>query len=154
MAIKDEYEVARLYAESDFLQKIGERFEGDYTLQFHLAPPLLARPDPKTGKVKKLAFGPWMLTGFKWLAKARRYRGSRWDVFGRSAERQLERSLLADYEADLARMAGKLDRTTLGDAIALANLPEKIRGFGHVKRRNIDAAMPERNALRARLGLA
>ncbi|BAO28452.1 indolepyruvate ferredoxin oxidoreductase family protein [Sulfuritalea hydrogenivorans] len=154
MAIKDEYEVARLYAETDFLQKIGERFEGDYTLQFHLAPPLLARPDPKTGKVKKLAFGPWMLTGFKWLAKARRYRGSRWDVFGRSAERQLERSLLADYEADLARMAGKLDRTTLGDAIALANLPEKIRGFGHVKRRNIDAAMPERDALRARLGLA
>jgi indolepyruvate ferredoxin oxidoreductase len=154
MAIKDEYEVARLYAESDFLQKIGERFEGDYTLQFHLAPPVLARPDPTTGKVKKMAFGPWMLTTFKWLAKARRFRGTHWDVFGRSDERKLERRLLADYEADLDGLSGKLNRTTLGDAIALASLPEKIRGFGHVKRRSIDAAMPERDTLRTRLGLA
>ena len=153
MAIKDEYEVARLYAETDFLQKIDERFEGDYTLKFHLAPPLLARPDPKTGRVKKMAFGPWMLTAFKWLAKARRYRGSRWDIFGRSDERRLERSLLAGYEADLAALPEKLERATLGDAIALAKLPEKIRGFGHVKRRSIDAALPERHALRAKLGL-
>jgi len=154
MAIKDEYEVARLYAETDFLQMVGERFEGDYTLQFHLAPPMLARPDPKTGKVRKMAFGPWMLTVFKWLAKARRLRGTPWDVFGRGDERKLERRLLADYESDLDRLPGKLDRTTLGDAIALASLPEKIRGFGHVKRRGIDAAMPERDTLRARLGLA
>jgi indolepyruvate ferredoxin oxidoreductase len=153
MAIKDEYEVARLYAETGFLQKISDSFEGDYTLRFHLAPPLLARPDPKSGQVKKMAFGPWMLTGFKWLAKARRYRGSRWDVFGRSDERQLERRLLADYEADLAALLPVLQRTTLIDAIALARLPEKIRGFGHVKRRCIDAAAPERAALKARLGL-
>jgi indolepyruvate ferredoxin oxidoreductase len=153
MAIKDEYEVARLYAETDFVQKLGERFEGGYTLQFHLAPPLLARPDPKTGRVKKMAFGPWMLTAFKWLAKARRFRGSRWDVFGRSEERRLERALLTDYEADLIALLPKLERTTLGDAIALAMLPEKIRGFGHVKRRSMDAAAPEREALRARLGL-
>jgi len=145
--------VARLYAETDFLQKIGERFEGEYTLQFHLAPPLLARPDPTTGKVKKMAFGPWMLTAFKWLAKARGYRGSRWDIFGRSEERRLERALLAGYEADLAALPAKLERTNLGDAIALASLPEKIRGFGHVKRRSMDAAAPEREALRARLGL-
>jgi indolepyruvate ferredoxin oxidoreductase len=153
MAIKDEYEVARLYAETDFVQKISEAFEGSYTLSFHLAPPLLARPDPKTGKVKKMTFGPWMLTAFKWLAKARRYRGSRWDIFGRSDERRLERTLLADYEADLAALLPKLERTTLIDAIALARLPEKIRGFGHVKRRSIDAAEPERAALRVRLGL-
>jgi indolepyruvate ferredoxin oxidoreductase len=154
MAIKDEYEVARLYAETDFLQKISEGFEGDYTLRFHLAPPLLARPDPKTGRVKKMAFGPWMLTAFTWLAKARRYRGSRWDVFGRSEERRLERALLADYEADLAALLPKLERTTLIDAISLASLPEKIRGFGHVKRRSIDAAGPEQAALKTRLGLA
>ena len=153
MAIKDEYEVARLYAETGFLQKISDSFEGGYTLRFHLAPPLLARHDPKSGQVKKMAFGPWMLTGFKWLAKARRYRGSRWDVFGRSDERQLERRLLADYEADLAALLPVLQRTTLIDAIALARLPEKIRGFGHVKRRSIDAAAPERAALKARLGL-
>ncbi len=153
MAIKDEYEVARLYAETGFVQKISEGFEGDYTLRFHLAPPLLTRPDPTTGRVNKMAFGPWMLTAFKWLAKARRYRGSRWDIFGRSDERRLERTLLADYEADLAALLPKLERTTLIDAIALARLPERIRGFGHVKRRSIDAARPEREALRARLGL-
>jgi indolepyruvate ferredoxin oxidoreductase len=153
MAIKDEYEVARLYAETDFVQKISEGFEGNYTLSFHLAPPLLARPDPKTGRVKKMTFGPWMLTAFKWLAKARRYRGSRWDVFGRSDERRLERALLAGYEADLAALLPKLERTTLIDAIALARLPEKIRGFGHVKQRSIDAARPEREALRGQLGL-
>jgi indolepyruvate ferredoxin oxidoreductase len=153
MAIKDEYEVARLYAETDFVQKISEGFEGDYTLRFHLAPPLLARPDPKTGRVKKMAFGPWMLTAFKWLAKARRYRGSRWDVFGRSDERRLERNLLADYEAELAALLPKLERATLIDAITLARLPETIRGFGHVKRRSIDAVRPERAALKLRLGL-
>ena len=154
MAIKDEYEVARLYAETDFVQKISESFEGDYTLQFHLAPPLLARPDPTTGKVKKMAFGPWMLTAFKWLARARRFRGSNWDIFGRNEERRLERALLADYEADLAAMLPKLVRATLVDALALARLPEKIRGFGHVKRRSIDAAASERIALRGRLGLS
>jgi indolepyruvate ferredoxin oxidoreductase len=153
MAIKDEYEVARLYAETDFVQKISEGFDGDYTLRFHLAPPLLARPDPKTGRVKKMAFGPWMLTAFKWLAKARRYRGSRWDVFGRSDERRLERNLLADYEAELAALLPKLERATLIDAITLARLPETIRGFGHVKRRSIDAVRPERAALKLRLGL-
>ncbi|MDP1611216.1 MAG: indolepyruvate ferredoxin oxidoreductase family protein [Sulfuritalea sp.] len=154
MAIKDEYEVARLYAETGFLQKIGERFEGEYTLRFHLAPPLLARPDPNTGKVKKIAFGPWMLTAFKWLAKARKYRGTRWDIFGRSEERRLERALLADYEADLAALPAALTRNTLGDAIALAGLPEQIRGFGHVKRRSMDAVAPQRDALRTRLGLS
>ncbi len=153
MAIKDEYEVARLYVEGDFLRQIGERFEGNYTLNIHLAPPLLSRPDPTTGQIRKMAFGPWMLTAFKWLAKARRYRGSRWDVFGRSGERRSERALLAGYESDIAALSGKLERSTLGDAIALARLPEKIRGFGHVKRRSIEAAAPEREALRIRLGL-
>jgi indolepyruvate ferredoxin oxidoreductase len=154
MAIKDEYEVARLYAETDFLRQVGERFEGNYTLRFHLAPPLFARPDPKTGKVQKITFGPWMLTAFRWLARARRHRGSRWDVFGRSEERKRERALLADYESDLAALTARLERVTLGDAIALAKLPEKIRGFGHVKQRSMDAVAPERNALRARLGMA
>ena len=115
---------------------------------------MLARPDPTTGKIRKIAFGPWMLTAFKWLTKARRFRGSRWDVFGRSDERRLERALLADYEADLAALLPKLGRSTLVDAITLARLPEKIRGFGQVKRRSIDAAGPERTALRGRLGLS
>ena len=153
MAIKDEYEVARLYAETDFMQKVAEHFEGDYRLSFHLAPPLLTRADPTTGTLRKMAFGPWLLTAFKWLAKARHCRGSRWDIYGRSEERRLERRLLADYEADLAALLPKLERTTLGNAIALAKLPEEIRGFGHVKRRSINATAPERETLRTRLGL-
>jgi indolepyruvate ferredoxin oxidoreductase len=153
MAIKDEYEVARLYAESDFMQKIGERFEGDFTLRFHFAPPLLARPDPKTGQARKLAFGPWMFTALKWLAKGRWLRGTRWDVFGRSEERRRERALLADYEADIAAVLGKLEHGMLDAAVALAALPEEIRGFGHVRRRSIDGVAAERAALRAKLGI-
>jgi indolepyruvate ferredoxin oxidoreductase len=101
-----------------------------------------------------MAFGPWMLTAFKWLARARGIRGSRWDMFGRSDERRQERALLAGYESDLALLLPGLARSTLVDALALANLPEKIRGFGHVKRRSIDAAVAERDALRTRLGIA
>jgi indolepyruvate ferredoxin oxidoreductase len=95
-----------------------------------------------------------MLTAFKWLAKVRRYRGTRWDIFGRSEERKAERAVLAAYEADLAALPTRLERTTLGDAIALARLPEKIRGFGHVKQRSMDSVAPERETLRKRLGLA
>ena len=154
MAIKDEYEVARLYADPVFRRKLDELFEGDFRLNVHLAPPLLARPDPKTGQVAKLAFGPWIFTAFKWLARARRWRGTRWDVFGRSDERRLERQLLADYEADLAALLPRLDANTLADAIALAGVPESIRGFGHVKRRSIEAAAPQRDSLRAKLALS
>jgi indolepyruvate ferredoxin oxidoreductase len=154
MAIKDEYEVARLYAEPGFRRKLDQLFEGDFRLNVHLAPPLLARPDPKTGQVAKLAFGPWIFTAFKWLARARRWRGTRWDLFGRSEERRLERQLLADYEAELAALLPRLNAGTLDDAIALAALPESIRGFGHVKRRAIEAVAPQRDNLRAKLGLA
>ena len=154
MAIKDEYEVARLYADPEFRRKLDELFEGDFQLNVHLAPPLLARPDPTTGQVAKRSFGPWIFTAFKWLARARRWRGTRWDVFGRSEERRLERQLLADYEADLAGLLPRLNADTLEDAIALSALPEAIRGFGHVKRRAIEAVAPQRDSLRAKLGLA
>ncbi len=154
MAIKDEYEVARLFAETDFIKRLGDQFEGEYSLRFHLAPPVLARPDPNSGRVPKLTFGPWMLTAFKWLAKGRRWRGTRWDLFGRSDERRAERRLLADYEADLAALLPKLATDRLADAVTLASLPEKIRGYGHVKRKAMAAAAPEREALRAKLGIS
>jgi indolepyruvate ferredoxin oxidoreductase len=153
MAIKDEYEVARLYTEGDFRRKLDEVFDGNFSLRIHLAPPLLARPDPKTGHVAKMSFGPWMFGAFRWLAKARRWRGTAWDVFGRSAERRLERRLLADYETDIAALLPSLSAATLDDALALANLPDAIRGFGHVRRQSIDAAGPQRDALRKKLGL-
>ena len=154
MAIKDEYEVARLYSEGDFRRRLDEVFDGDFSLRIHLAPPLLARPDPKTGKITKLSFGPWMFTALKWLAKARRWRGTAWDVFGRSEERRLERRLLADYEADIAALLTKLSPATLNDAVALAKLPDAIRGFGHVRRQGIDASAPQREALIKKLGLS
>ena len=99
LAIKDEYEVARLYTETDFAARIAAQFEGDYKLTFHLAPPLLAKADPVTGVPRKMTFGPWMMTAFRMLAKLRRFRGSALDVFGRTAERRMERALIGDYEA-------------------------------------------------------
>jgi indolepyruvate ferredoxin oxidoreductase len=152
LAIKDEYEVARLYAETDFLALVAAQFAGDYRLRFHLAPPLLARPDPTTGHIAKRSFGPWMMTAFKWLARARRWRGTRWDLFGRSAERRQERQLIADYEDDIRLILERLDANTLPAASALAAWPEEIRGFGPVKTRNIDVARPRRERLRASLG--
>jgi indolepyruvate ferredoxin oxidoreductase len=151
LAIKDEYEVARLYAETDFLAQVAEQFEGDYHLRFHLAPPLLARPDPTTGHIAKRRFGPWMMTAFKWLARARRWRGTRWDLFGRSAERRQERQLIADYEDDVRLMLERLDADTLTAAGALASWPEEIRGFGPIKAKNIKLVQPRRESLRASL---
>src|SRR3546814_17831249 len=64
MAYKDEYEVARLYTDGNFLKKLNAQFEGDFKLSFHLAPPLTNRADPTTGEAKKSEFGPWMLRAF------------------------------------------------------------------------------------------
>jgi indolepyruvate ferredoxin oxidoreductase len=100
LAPKDEYEVARLYAETDFLKHLGETFEGNFRLSFHLAPPLFSQPGPD-GRPKKIAFGPWLMPVLKWLAKARKLRGSWLDPFRFGQDKQSERKLLADYEADL-----------------------------------------------------
>jgi indolepyruvate ferredoxin oxidoreductase len=153
LAIKDEYEVARLYAETDFLDRVRDRFEGDYRLHFHLAPPVFARLDPATGRIRKREFGPWTMTLFRWLAKARRLRGTPLDLFARLPERRLERRLLAEYEDDVAAVLGRLAPATLDAAVELASLPEAIRGFGHVKAGSIAAAMPRRSRLRELLDL-
>jgi indolepyruvate ferredoxin oxidoreductase len=151
LAIKDEYEVARLFAETDFLAKIDAAFEGDYALHFHLAPPLLARPDPTTGRIRKRKFGPWMMAAFRWLAKMRKLRGTRWDIFAGSADRKLERELLADYEADVALILARLDAAKLPAAVELAEWPDAVRGFGPVKQKSALAARRSREELRARL---
>jgi indolepyruvate ferredoxin oxidoreductase len=152
LAIKDEYEVARLYAESDFLARVDAAFEGEYTLRFQFAPAWLARPDPTSGRISKIAFGPWMMTAFKWLARARKLRGSRWDLFGRSAERKLDRQAIADFEADTAAILATLGPDTLAVAIELAALPQAVRGFGHVRQKSALAARQTGDSLRARLG--
>ncbi|MCL4761706.1 MAG: indolepyruvate ferredoxin oxidoreductase family protein [Burkholderiales bacterium] len=150
LAIKDEYEVARLHAETGFEQRIAAQFEGDYRLTFHLAPPILARPDPVTGVPRKRAFGPWMMPAFRALAKLRRLRGTALDVFGRTAERRRERALIGEYEAVVDELLAKLDPHNLGTAVEIARLPLDIRGFGHVKERNLEAVKRREAELLAR----
>ncbi|MGL1831998.1 indolepyruvate ferredoxin oxidoreductase family protein [Rhodocyclaceae bacterium SMB388] len=140
LAYKDEYEVARMYADSDFLKRVGEQFEGDYKLVFHLAPPALADRDPLTGELKKKAYGPWMLKAMRMLAKFRHLRGSMLDPFARSHDRKLDRELIADYERVVEEIIGGLERANHETAIELAAIPEQIRGFGHVRERYLAGA--------------
>jgi indolepyruvate ferredoxin oxidoreductase len=140
LAVKDEYEVARLHADPAFRAKIGAQFEGDYKLNFHLAPPLLARIDPATGKPKKMRFGPWMMTAFGVLARLKFLRGSAFDVFGRTAERRAERALIGEYERLVDELLARLAADNHALAMQLAGLPEEIRGYGHVKEKSLAAA--------------
>ena len=151
LAIKDEYEVARLYTDPAFMTKIRDSFEGDFRLNFHLAPPLLAKIDHNTGHPKKQAYGPWMMRAFGLLAKLRFLRGGSFDIFGRTAERRMERQLITDYEADIALILERLDAGDTDVATRLASLPEQIRGFGHVKAANVGKAEAQRALLRAAL---
>jgi indolepyruvate ferredoxin oxidoreductase len=133
MAYKDEYEVARLHTQTGFVERIAEQFEGDYKLVFHLAPPILSQLDPVSGEPKKKSFGPWMLTAFRLLAKLKGLRGGALDVFGYSAERKMERQLIADYFALVDALLAGVTAANYDTAIDLAAIPEHIRGFGHVK---------------------
>jgi indolepyruvate ferredoxin oxidoreductase len=140
MAYKDEYEVARLYTDSAFLKKLQRQFEGDFTLEYHLAPPLLASRDPQTGEPRKRAFGPWMIHVFRLLTRLRRLRGTAFDLFGYTKERLMERRLIAEYEAVLRELAAALTVDNHALAVEIASLPAKIRGFGHIKERNVETA--------------
>jgi indolepyruvate ferredoxin oxidoreductase len=150
MAIKDEYEVARLYTDGSFGRQLAAEFQSFERLEFHLAPPILGRKGAD-GKPRKSSFGPWMMSGFRLLAALKALRGTAFDVFGYSAERKLERRLLADYEADLDLIARKLAAGRIEAAAALASVPQLIRGFGHVKQANAAKAAAERKRLIERL---
>ena len=149
MAYKDEYEVARLYTDGAFLRNLHRQFEGDFTLEFHLAPPLLAERDPMTGHLKKRRYGPWMMRVFALLAKLKILRGTPLDLFGRSAERKIERNLIREYEAMLDELVAALAPDNHGLAVDLARIPEQIRGFGHVKLENLAAARAKQEKLLA-----
>jgi indolepyruvate ferredoxin oxidoreductase len=146
MAYKDEYEVARLYTDGEFQKRLAETFEGDVKVKFHLAPPLLAKRDAQ-GHLVKAQYGSWMKFAFGVLAKFKGLRGTALDPFSRTEERKQERKLITDYEALIDQITGTLSRENHETAIALASLPEQIRGFGHVKERNIEAAAAQREAL-------
>ncbi|HLJ72140.1 MAG TPA: DUF6537 domain-containing protein, partial [Roseiarcus sp.] len=150
MAYKDEYEVARLYTDGSFKKQVEATFEGDLRFEYHLAPPLLALKDRRTGEARKMRFGGWMIQGFKALAALRFLRGSAFDPFGYLPERREERRLIGEYEALCEELAARLSPENHALAVALASLPEKIRGFGHVKARAIAATAAEGEKLIAR----
>jgi len=151
MAYKDEYEVARLYTESDFLKRVADHFEGPYELSFHLAPPLLAGSDPENGRPRKHTYGPWMISVFRILAKLRRLRGTPLDIFGRGEERRTERRLIGEYEAVLEEIVNHLSSANHATAVELAGLPLEIRGFGHVKHANLVRVKAREASLLTRL---
>jgi indolepyruvate ferredoxin oxidoreductase len=150
MAYKDEYEVARLYTDPSYLLKLRAQFEGepgrDYKLNFYLAPPLLAKRD-EHGHLQKKRFGPWVMPVLRVLARMKVLRGTAFDVFGKTAERRGERQLIVDYLALVDEFCATLDEQRMSSALDLANLPKEIRGFGHVKERNVQAAQNKKARL-------
>jgi indolepyruvate ferredoxin oxidoreductase len=151
LAYKDEYEVARLYSNGDFEQTLATQFEGDYRLRFHLAPPLLARRDPQSGKPLKREFGAWVMPLFRFLARLKTLRGSSLDIFGYTAERKMERALITDYETTIEQVLDQLEPGNLEIAVEIASLPLEMRGFGHVKQANVEKAERRRELLLRKL---
>jgi indolepyruvate ferredoxin oxidoreductase len=140
LAYKDEYEVARLFTDGRFEQQLRDQFEGDFKFNFNLAPPMLAGKPDALGRPGKRAFGSWMMPVFRMLAKMKGLRGTAFDIFGYSADRRLERDLIAGYEKDVATVLGLLSPATLDTAIELLSLPDRIRGYGPVKEKAVQDA--------------
>jgi len=149
MAYKDEYEVARLHTDAAFHAKVGALFEGNYTLSYHLAPPLWARKNAK-GEMQKARFGAWMGLAFRVLAPLKVLRGTALDVFGYSQERREERALVDEYQQTLEGLLPTLTADNRDAAAAWARVPEQIRGYGHVKARHLKAARSQWTELLAR----
>ncbi len=151
LAVKDEWEVARLFAHPDFQAALDREFEGDYSLHFHIGAWPFARLDKATGKIRKGEAGPWAMTAFRVMARSRRLRGTLLDPFRRSAERKLEADLIRQYEADIDVLVSRLASESHDAAVELASLPSTIRGYGHVKEAQAATAAAERERLLVRL---
>ncbi len=148
MAYKDEYEVARLYTSGDFEKQIRDTFDGDYKIHFNLAPPSIAKKDAD-GHLIKREFGPWTFRAFKLMAKFKGLRGGAFDIFGKTAERKMERQLIADYFTHVDELLVKLSRDNHDLAVEIASIPEQIRGYGHIKEANFEKAAAKREQLLA-----
>jgi len=146
LAIKDEYEVARLYTSGEFLKKIESTFEGDYRLRFHLAPPILSKTN-EGGQPKKSSYGPWMLKGFRLLAAFRGLRNTWADPFARTHERKAELAWLKAYGEVLDEVHSGLTADNISVAQSLVSLPDAVRGYGHVKDRYLEKAYQRRDVL-------
>ncbi|MBX3606084.1 MAG: indolepyruvate ferredoxin oxidoreductase family protein [Piscinibacter sp.] len=149
MAYKDEYEVARLHTDRRFLDKVAAQFEGDFKLNYHLAPPLLAARNAQ-GELVKRRYGAWMHKAFGLLARLKGLRGTAFDPFGRTEERRTERALIGEYRASIEELLGALSAERLPLALEIARLPEEIRGYGHVKARHLAAVRGRWSELLAR----
>lgn len=147
MAYKDEYEVARLHTDTGFRREVAAQFEGGHRIRYSFAPPLFARRDPATGRLKKHLYGAWMYPALKLLAKGKALRGTWLDPFGRLADRQLERRLITEFETRISELMDALDRDNLELATRIAALPMGIKGYGHVKDRNLAKVDKEQTRL-------
>jgi indolepyruvate ferredoxin oxidoreductase len=158
MAYKDEYEVARLHMETGFLDRLHREFEGDFTVTYHLAPPLLASGNDARGRPLKRQFGPWIQPVFRILARLKFLRGTAFDIFGYAHERRMERALIGWYEALIIELLPQLGAETIESLVRIASLPTEIRGYGPVKNsatRDVRARIDElRSKLRIESPLA
>ena len=147
LAYKDEYEVARLYTNGDFMQKIKGRFEGDYKLKLHLAPPLFSSRDAHNGEPVKTAYGAWILSAMNLLARFKFLRGTAFDPFGKTAERKMERRLIEEYEKTIEELLRGLSKKNHALAVEIARIPEQIRGYDLVKQKHVESAKSQKNEL-------
>ncbi|MBL0389810.1 indolepyruvate ferredoxin oxidoreductase family protein [Ramlibacter monticola] len=152
LARKDEYEVARLFADDGFRQALQAAFTGPFRLRLHLAVPIWTRPDPATGEGRKRSFGPWILPVLRVVAKLKVLRGTPLDVFGFSKERRAERAASAEYARIVDLLLEQLQPGNLELAVAIASLPESICGFGPVRQRHASAARARQAELMAAWG--
>ena len=148
MAYKDEYEVARLHTDKAFTDRIASMFEGDYKIVHHMAPPLLAKRNDK-GELVKQSFGPWMRKALGLLSRLKGLRGSALDMFGKTEERRVERALIVQYRECMEELIAGLTPERLALAVEIAQIPEHIRGYGHVKERHLQAARAQWDRLMA-----
>ncbi|MCF8199490.1 MAG: indolepyruvate ferredoxin oxidoreductase family protein [Sulfuritalea sp.] len=152
LAYKDEFEVARLFVDAEFQRSLEANFEGDYRLNFHVTLPwsALTKPRAKPGdEPKKIRFGPWLMPAMKLLARFKFLRGTAFNPFGHIQERRQERQLIADYERTIADMLNRLEPGNIKHAVALASIPEIIRGYGPVKERAIAEALAKQKEVMA-----
>ena len=140
MAFKDEFEVARLHTDPAFLAQLDAQFKHGYTVKYNLAPPLLSERDPETGHLQKKQFGDWVFKAFQFLAKRKSWRGGALDIFSKTEERRQERQSIEDYIKVLDEIISRLSASNHAAAVALASVPDEIRGFGHVKEKNLATA--------------